>query len=63
MHSAKIYSVEPSLAKLDVLKSETGGSGISRGSNDLGETVTTKPVDGRTPLIRNLEKPGHVIDT
>jgi hypothetical protein len=63
MHSAKIYSVEPSSAKMDVLKSETGGSDISRGSDDLGEIVTAKPVDGRTPLIRNLEKSGHVIAT
>jgi hypothetical protein len=63
MHNAKICFVEPSSAKLDVLESETGGSDISRGSDDLGETVTTEPVDWRTPLIHYLENPGHVTDT
>jgi hypothetical protein len=63
MHNAKICSAELSSAKSDVPKSETGGSGISRGSDDLGETMTTEPVDWRTPLICYLENPGHVIDT
>jgi hypothetical protein len=62
MHNAKICSAEPSSAKLNVSKSETGGSGISRGSDDLGETTMVEPMDWRTPLIRYLENPGHVID-
>jgi hypothetical protein len=45
MHNAKICSAEPSSAKSDVPKSETGGSGISRGSNDLDETVMAEPED------------------
>jgi hypothetical protein len=39
MHNAKICSAEPSSVKPDVPKLETGGSDISRGSSDLGETV------------------------
>jgi hypothetical protein len=63
MHNAKICFAEPSSTKLDVLDSETGGSGISRGSDDLGETVVAEPMDWRTPLILYLDNPGHVIDT
>jgi hypothetical protein len=63
MHNAKIYSAEPSLAKSDVPKSETRGSGIFRGSDNLGETTMAEPVDWRTPLIHYLENLGHVIDT
>jgi hypothetical protein len=63
MHSAKICFVEPTSTKLDVPESETGGSGISKGSYNLGETTTTKHVDWRTPLIHYLENPGHVINT
>jgi hypothetical protein len=63
MHNAKICPVEPSSAKLDVPESETRGSGISRGSDNLGETAMTEHVDWRTLLICYLENPGHVIDT
>jgi hypothetical protein len=45
MHNAKIYSAEPSLAKLDVPESETGGSGIFRGLDDLTKIVMAEPVD------------------
>jgi hypothetical protein len=45
MHSAKIYSTEPSSIKSDVLESETGGSGISRRSYNLGKTAMAEPVD------------------
>jgi hypothetical protein len=45
MHNVKICSTEPSPTKPDVPDSETGGSGISRGSDDLGETAEVKPVD------------------
>jgi hypothetical protein len=63
MYNAKICSVEPSSAKPDVPELETGWSGISRGSDDLGETATAEPVDWRTPLIYYLENSSHVIDT
>jgi hypothetical protein len=63
MHNAKICYVEPNSVKLDILESETGGSGIFRGLGDLGETATAEPMDWRTLLIRYLENPGHVIDT
>jgi hypothetical protein len=63
MHSAKICSAEQSSATPDVPELETGWSGISRGSNDLGKTTAAEPVDWRTPLIHYLENPGHVIDT
>jgi hypothetical protein len=63
MNSAKICSAEPSLAKSDILESETGGSGIFSGLNDLGKTAMADPVDWGTPLIRYLENPGHVINT
>jgi hypothetical protein len=42
MHNAKIL-LNPVQQKPDVLKSETGGFGISRGSNDLGETAMIEP--------------------
>jgi hypothetical protein len=63
MHSAKICSAELGSAEQNVPELEIGGSGISRGSDDLGESVATEPIDWRTPLIRYLENPGHVIDT
>jgi hypothetical protein len=63
MYSAKICYAEPSSVKSDVSKSETGGSGISRGSDDLDETAMTKPEDWRRPLICYLENPDHIIYT
>jgi hypothetical protein len=62
MHSAKICSVESSLAKSDVLESKTRGSSISSGSDDLGKTVMIEPEDWRAPLVCYLENPGHAID-
>jgi hypothetical protein len=58
MHSAKIFSAELS----DVLELQIGGSGISRGSDDLGKIAVAKPVDWKTPLIHYLENLGHAID-
>jgi hypothetical protein len=63
MHNAKICSAETSSVKPDVPESETGGSGISKGSNDLDETAIAKPEDWRIPLVHYLENPGHVIYT
>jgi hypothetical protein len=40
------------LEKTDVSESETGGSGISRGSDDLDEIAIAKPEDWRTPQRR-----------
>jgi hypothetical protein len=45
MHSAKICSAGPSLAKSDGLELETGGSNISRGLDDLSETMMVDPED------------------
>jgi hypothetical protein len=63
MHCTKIYSAEQSSAKLDVSELETRGSGISRGSDDLGKIAVAEPVDWKTPPIHYLENLGHVIDT
>jgi hypothetical protein len=62
MHNATICSVEPSLAKSDGPVSETGGSEISRNSNESSEIVTTDPDDWRTPLVCYLESPDHISD-
>jgi hypothetical protein len=60
--SAKICSAKPSLAKLDVPKLETEGSGISKSSGKLGKTVMAKPKHLRTSLICYLEILGHITD-
>jgi hypothetical protein len=62
MHSAEVYSIEPSLVKPDVLESETRGSGISRSLGNLGEIAVAKPEDWSAALACYLENPGHVID-
>jgi hypothetical protein len=62
MHRAKICSIGPSSAKPDVPELETGGSGISRGSDDLSATMMADPDDWRTPLVRYLENHGHIAD-
>jgi hypothetical protein len=62
IHSAIVCSAEPSLAKPDVLVSETRGSGISRISDEASKMMTANPDDWRTPLIRYLENPGHIAD-
>jgi hypothetical protein len=63
MHSAKIYSTEQRSTKPNVLELETGGSNISRGSDDLGKITAVEPMDWRTSLIHYLGNLGHVIDT
>jgi hypothetical protein len=60
MCSATVYSIEPSLAKLDTPVSETGGSKISRTSDKSSETMMADPNDWRTLLVRYLENPGHI---
>jgi ribonuclease HI len=62
IHNAMVCSIEPSLAKPDVLVSETEGSRISRISNEASKTTTVDPDDWRTPLVRYLENHGHVAD-
>jgi hypothetical protein len=62
MHSAIIYSAEPSSAKLNGLVSKTGGSEIFRITDESSETMTADPDDWRTPLIRYLENFGHIAD-
>jgi hypothetical protein len=62
MQGVEICSAETSLAKPDGPVSKTGGSAISRNSEELGKTTTTKPNDWRTPLVHYLEDPGHIAD-
>jgi hypothetical protein len=59
MQSVEICSVEPSSAKSDDPVLETRGSEISKSLDNLGETTTD---DWRTPLVRYLENPGHIVD-
>jgi hypothetical protein len=60
MYSATVYSAEPSSAKHDVPVSETGGSEISRVSDEASKIMTVDPDDWRTPLVRYLENHGHI---
>jgi hypothetical protein len=62
MRSAAIYSAEPDPAKLDGLILETGGSRISKNSDDSSETMTINSNDWRSPLVHYLENPGHIVD-
>jgi hypothetical protein len=62
MCSATICFAEPSLTKLDGLVSETGGSRISRTSDESRKMMTTDPDDWRTPLVYYLENPDHIAD-
>jgi hypothetical protein len=62
MCSATICFAEPSLTKLDGLVSETGGSRISRTSDESSKMMTTDPDDWRTPLVYYLENPDHIAD-
>jgi hypothetical protein len=52
-----------SSAKLNVSESETEGSGIFRGLDDLNEIAVAESEDWRTPLICYLENTSHVIYT
>jgi hypothetical protein len=62
MCSAIVCSIRPSPAKPDSLVSETGGSEISRTSDEASETMMVGPDDWRTPLVHYLENPGHIAD-
>jgi hypothetical protein len=62
MCSVTVCSVGPSLAKPDGPVSETGGSGISRIMNESSKIMTVDPDDWKTPLVRYLENPCHIID-
>jgi hypothetical protein len=42
--------------------SKTGGSRISRSSDNSSETTAVEPDDWRTPLVCYLENPGHIAD-
>jgi hypothetical protein len=62
MHSAMIGSDESNSAKLDGSVSETGGSRISRISDESNEITTIDPDNWRTPLVHYLENPGHIAE-
>jgi hypothetical protein len=60
MCSAIMCSAEPSSAKLDGPVSETGGSRISRISDESSETMMADTDDWRAPLVRYLQNPSHI---
>jgi ribonuclease HI len=62
VHRARICSTEPNSVEPDSAVSETGGSRISRTSNETSKTMTAGSDDWRTPLVRYLENPGHIVD-
>jgi transposase InsO family protein len=62
MRNEEICSAKPDSAKPDGPVSETGGSGISRNSDNSSEMTMVEPDDCRTPLVRYLENPGHIVD-
>jgi hypothetical protein len=62
MHNATVCSAEPSSAKSDVPVSETGGSRISRISDEASKTTMVDPDNWRTPLVHYLENPDHIAD-
>jgi hypothetical protein len=62
MCSATICSSEPSSTKLNGLVCKTGGSRISRTSDETSETTTAHPNDWRTPFVCYLKNPGHIAD-
>jgi hypothetical protein len=62
MYSETICSIEPSLAKPDGPVSKIGESKISRISDEASKTTTANPDDWRTPLVRYLENPNHIVD-
>jgi hypothetical protein len=62
VHSATVYSAEPSSAKPDVLIPETRGSKISKISDEGSKMMMADPDDWRTPMVRYLENPGHIAD-
>jgi hypothetical protein len=62
MCSVTICSTEPSSAKPDGPVSETGGSRISKTSEESSKMMTVDPDDWRTPLVRYLENPSYIAD-
>jgi hypothetical protein len=62
VHSATICTGEPSSAEPDSPVSESGGSRVSRTSDEISETTMAGPDDWRTSLVRYLENPGHITD-
>jgi hypothetical protein len=62
MCSAKICSIEPGSAKPDGPISETGGSAISRNSDNSSETMIVEPDDWMTPLVHYLENLAHIVN-
>jgi hypothetical protein len=62
MCSATVCSLKPSPAKLDSPVSETGGSKISRITDESSEMTVANPDDWRTPLVCYSENLGHIAD-
>jgi hypothetical protein len=62
VHSATICTGEPSSAEPDSSVFESGGSRVSKTSDEISETTMTGPDDWRTSLVRYLENHGHITD-
>jgi hypothetical protein len=62
MHRATICFAEPSSAKPDGSVSETGGSRISRITDESSEMMMADHDDWRTPMLCYLENPYHIAD-
>jgi hypothetical protein len=62
MPNAIIYSAKPRSTELDGPISETGGSKISRNSDEMNKMTTIDPDDWRMPLVCYLENPSHITD-
>jgi hypothetical protein len=62
MHTAEICSTQPSLAKSEVPESKTGGSGISRSSDNSDKTMTVESDNWKTPLVCYLDNLSRVTD-
>jgi hypothetical protein len=62
MCSAAVCSVGPSPAKPNSPVSETGGSRISRITDESREKMATDPDYWRTHMVRYLENAGHIAD-
>jgi hypothetical protein len=62
MQYAIVSSAKPDSVKLNSPVSETGGSRISRNSDESSEIMMSDPDDWRMPVVRYLENPDHIID-
>jgi hypothetical protein len=60
MHEATFCSAEPSSAKMNGPISKTGGSKISRITDESSKTMMVDLDDWRTPLVHYLKNTGRI---